>query len=114
TRYVNSAGNIQGVYKTINGGDTWTAVNSSQLTDVGFHWWFGGIRVDPSDENTIYNIDFEVQKSTNGGNSWGYAFSNAHVDQHALAFNPSVPGQILLGNDGGLYYSSNGGTSAVK
>lgn len=114
TRYADAAGNIQGVYKTTNGGDSWTAVNSGQLTNVGFHWWFGGIRVDPTDENTIYNVDFEVQKSTNGGNSWGYAFSNAHVDQHALAFNASVPGQVLLGNDGGLYYSSNGGTSAVK
>ena len=114
TRYVNAAGNIQGVYKTTDGGDSWTAVNSSQLTDVGFHWWFGGVRVDPTDENTIYNIDFEVQKSTNGGNSWSNSFSIAHVDQHALAFNESVPGQVLLGNDGGLYYSSNGGASATK
>jgi len=114
TRYVTAAGGIQGVYKTTDGGDTWTAVNSSQLTDVGFHWWFGGVRVDPTDENTIYNIDFEVQKSTNGGNSWSNSFSIAHVDQHALAFNESVPGQVLLGNDGGLYYSSNGGASATK
>lgn len=114
SRYVTAAGSIQGVYKTTDGGDTWTAVNSSQLTDVGFHWWFGGVRVDPTDENILYNIDFEVQKSTNGGNSWSKAFSNAHVDQHALAFNASVPGQVLLGNDGGLYYSSNGGATANK
>ena len=114
TRYVDAVGNIQGVYKTTNAGDSWTAVNSNQLTDVGFHWWFGGIRVDPTDENTIYNIDFEVQKSTNGGSSWTNSFSNVHVDQHALAFNASVPGQVLLGNDGGLYYSNNGGSSPVK
>jgi photosystem II stability/assembly factor-like uncharacterized protein len=114
TRYADASGNIQGVYKTINGGDSWTAVNSNQLTNVGFHWWFGGIYIDPTDENTIYNVDFEVQKSTNGGNSWGSSFSNVHVDQHALAFNASVPGEVLLGNDGGLYYSSNDGASSVK
>lgn len=114
TRYADAIGNIQGVYKTTNGGDTWTAVNSSQLTDVGFHWWFGGIFIDPTDENTIYNVDFEVQKSTNGGASWSDSFSNVHVDQHALAFNASVPGEVLLGNDGGLYYSTNGGSSSVK
>ncbi|CAM3310223.1 VPS10 domain-containing protein [Aequorivita lipolytica] len=114
TRYADATGNIQGVYKTINGGDSWTAVNSSQLTDVGFHWWFGGIFIDPTDENTIYNVDFEVQKSTNGGTSWGDSFANVHVDQHAMAFNASVPGEVLLGNDGGLYYSSNGGSSSVK
>lgn len=114
TRYADASGNIQGVYKTTNGGDSWTAVNSSQLTDVGFHWWFGGIFIDPTDENVLYNVDFEVQKSTNGGTSWSSVFTNAHVDQHAMAFNASMPNQVLLGNDGGLYYSNNGGSSAVK
>lgn len=113
-RYADASGNIQGVYKTTNGGDSWTAVNSSQLTDVGFHWWFGGIFIDPTDENVLYNVDFEVQKSTNGGTSWNSVFTNAHVDQHAIAFNASVAGEVLLGNDGGLYYSNNGGSSSVK
>lgn len=113
-RYADTNGNIQGVYKTVNGGDSWAAVNSSQLTDVGFHWWFGGIFIDPTNENVLYNVDFEVQKSTNGGTSWSNVFTNAHVDQHAMAFNASVPNEVLLGNDGGLYYSSNGGSSAVK
>ncbi|MDC7999647.1 T9SS type A sorting domain-containing protein [Aequorivita todarodis] len=113
-RYANANGNIQGVYKTTNGGDSWTAVNSSQLTDVGFHWWFGGIFIDPTDEDVLYNVDFEVQKSTNGGNSWSSVFTNAHVDQHAMAFNASASNEVLLGNDGGLYYSTNGGASATK
>ncbi len=113
-RYANANGNIHGVYKTTNGGDSWTAVNSSQLTDVGFHWWFGGIFIDPTDENVLYNVDFEVQKSTNGGTSWSNVFTNAHVDQHAMAFNVSASNEVLLGNDGGLYYSTNGGASATK
>ena len=113
-RYADASGNIQGVYKTTNGGDSWTAVNSNQLTNVGFHWWFGGIFIDPTDENVLYNVDFEVQKSTNGGTSWNSVFNNAHVDQHTMAFNASVANEVLLGNDGGLYYSSNGGTSATK
>lgn len=113
-RYADREGNIQGVYKTVNGGSSWTRVNSSQLSDVGFHWWFGGIYVDPMDENILYNVDFQVHKSTNGGNSWNEVFTNAHVDQHAIAFQPNVPGKILLGNDGGLYYSNNAGSSSTK
>lgn len=113
-RYADASGNIQGVYKTLNGGDSWVAVNSSQLTDVGFHWWFGGIFIDPTDENVLYNVDFEVQKSTNGGDSWSSVFTSAHVDQHAMAFNPLAANEILLGNDGGLYYSTNGGSSTTK
>jgi photosystem II stability/assembly factor-like uncharacterized protein len=113
-RYADASGSIQGVYRTANGGDSWTAVNSSQLTNVGFHWWFRGIYVDPDDENTIYNVDFVVQKSIDGGNSWSTAFPGVHVDQHALAFNASVPGEVLLGNDGGFYKSTNDGASSTK
>jgi photosystem II stability/assembly factor-like uncharacterized protein len=114
SRYADANGGIQGVYKTVDGGNVWTEVNSASLSNVGFHWWFRGIVVDPSDENVIYNVDFNVQKSIDGGNTWGEAFINAHVDQHALAFNRLVPGAVLLGNDGGLYYSDDDGDSYVK
>ncbi|MBL4662772.1 MAG: T9SS type A sorting domain-containing protein [Flavobacteriaceae bacterium] len=113
-RYADANGSIQGVYRTVNGGDSWTEVNSSQLNNIGFHWWFRGIFVDPTDENTIYNVDFVVQKSTNGGASWSTAFPNVHVDQHALAFNASESGEVLLGNDGGFYKSVNNGASSIK
>ncbi|PKA83417.1 putative secreted protein (Por secretion system target) [Ulvibacter sp. MAR_2010_11] len=113
-RYADANGSIQGVYKTTNGGDSWTTVNSSQLTNIGFHWWFGGIFIDPTDENTLYNVDFIVEKSTDGGNNWATAFPDVHVDQHAMAFNTMVPGVVLLGNDGGLYKSTNNGASSVK
>lgn len=112
--YADAIGNVQGVYKTSNGGNSWIAVNSSQITNVGFHWWFEGVFVDPSDEDIIYYLGLNVQKSTNGGTSWFNSFPNVHVDQHALAFNPSVPGEVLLGNDGGFYKSSNDGASSVK
>ncbi|MEM7085562.1 MAG: T9SS type A sorting domain-containing protein [Bacteroidota bacterium] len=113
-RYADANGSIQGVYRTANGGDSWTEVNSSQLNNIGFHWWFRGIFVDPTDENIIYNVDFVVQKSTDGGNNWSIAFPNVHVDQHAMAFNASVSGEVLLGNDGGFYKSTNNGASSVK
>lgn len=113
-RYCDINGNIQGVYRTSNGGDSWTEVNSSQLTNIGFHWWFRGIFVDPSDENTIYNVDFVVEKSTDGGNNWFSSFPNVHVDQHALAFNESVNNEVLLGNDGGFYKSTTAGVNWSK
>ncbi len=113
-RYADANGSIHGVYRTADGGDNWVEVNSSQLTNVGFHWWFRGIFVDPSDENTIYNVDFIVEKSTDGGNNWSVAFPNVHVDQHAMAFNASTGGEVLLGNDGGFYKSSDDGASSVK
>ncbi|MEZ4778941.1 MAG: T9SS type A sorting domain-containing protein [Flavobacteriaceae bacterium] len=113
-RYADAAGSIQGVYRTADGGDTWVEMNSAPLNNIGFHWWFRGIVVDPTNENTIYNVDFEVQKSTDGGANWNNSFSGVHVDQHAMTFNAGVPGEVLLGNDGGFYKSSNNGNSWIK
>lgn len=113
-RYADAGGSIQGVYRSQDGGDTWQARNSSQLANVGFHWWFRGIFIDPNDEDILYNVDFTVDKSTDGGVSWFPAFNGVHVDQHALAFNNLVAGEVLLGNDGGLYYSGDDGASFTK
>ena len=112
--YATASGSIQGNYRSADGGDTWTQVNSNQLTNVGFHWWFRGLFVDPTDENTIFHVGFDVEKSTDGGMNWLPAFENVHVDQHALAFNTSTSGEVLLGNDGGLYISGDDGATFIK
>lgn len=113
--YTNQTGFLQGIYRTSNGGDTWTAVSSSAVAEgISYHWWFGGLFVDPSDENTLFYSGFNTFRSTNGGSSWSSVFNNAHVDQHPIAFNLQVPGEVLLGNDGGLYYSSNDGATYTK
>src|SRR5437867_8507640 len=44
---INSGGNLLGVYKTTDAGDSWTTVNTT-LTLSGFSYYFGNIRVDPS------------------------------------------------------------------
>ncbi len=112
--YATASGSMQGVYKTVDGGDTWTEVNSSDIGDTPYEWWFGGLFVDPTDENTLYYLGFTNYKSIDGGTSWSDTFPGVHVDQHALAFNVSASGEVLLGNDGGLYKSTNSGASSVK
>ena len=109
--YADRNGSIFDVFKTTNGGNSWTSLGGAGLTNVGFHWWFGGITIDPTDENTLYNIGFVMEKSTDGGTTWGPSFPGVHVDQHALAFHPTTPNLILLGNDGGFYTSSDAGAT---
>ena len=113
-RYVDATGNIEGVYRSSDSGDNWVQRNSNQLFNIGYHWWFRGIFVDPTDENIIYNAGFLIQKSVDGGSNWFNSFNGAHVDQHALAFNTLVNNEVLLGNDGGLYKSNDNGSSFVK
>ena len=112
--YATAAGSVQGFYKTTNGGDSWTTLNTSQIDNVGFHWWFGGLFINPTNENEVFHVGFNVDKTTDGGATWQSAFPGVHVDQHAMAFHPEDASNVLLGNDGGLYTSINGGTSSIK
>jgi len=111
--YTDKIGNVEGTFKTIDGGDTWIEVNSIN-NGTSYHWWFGGIFIDPIDENIIYNSGFVMDKSVDGGITWNSTFPNVHVDQHAMAFNTLVPGEVLIGNDGGLYVSNDNGNSSLK
>lgn len=112
--YADKTGYFEGVYKTSNGGDSWTQTNDGSLSDcfASFGWWFGRISVDPVDPNIAFVIGFDLYKTSNGGNSWSNVSSpEVHVDHHGLYIHPLNHNYIVNGNDGGLYTSTNGGNS---
>ena len=112
--YADAIGSVQGFYKSTDGGDSWSAINSAQITNVGFHWWFGGLFINPENEDEVYHVGFDMQKTTDGGATWQQTFPGVHVDQHAMAFHPDDASNVFLGNDGGLYISEDSGASSVK
>ncbi|MBM3437168.1 MAG: T9SS type A sorting domain-containing protein, partial [Bacteroidetes bacterium] len=112
--YADKTGYFEGVYKTINGGDSWVQTNDGSLADCysSYGWWFGRIKVDPTDPDIAYVIGFDLYKTSNGGNSWNNVSSwSVHVDQHELYIHPLNHNFLALGNDGGFYISQNGGNN---
>jgi photosystem II stability/assembly factor-like uncharacterized protein len=107
---------IAEVYKTTNGGDTWTQTNDGALSNLhsSFGWYFGQIRVDPGNPNRVFAFGVPLYRTENGGSTWSEVGSSMHVDHHAMAFDPTDYGHIYEGNDGGLYVSSNSGDSWTK
>lgn len=107
-----------GFFKTTNAGLNWTNANPGGQLQQGFSsfsWYFGNVRVHPTDPNTVYVLDYSIMKSTNSGTSWSDLTTfSIHVDNHALAFKPGSPNTIIEGNDGGIYNSTNGGLSFTK
>jgi hypothetical protein len=39
--------------------------------------------------------------------------SGVHADQHAMGWDPNVPGRVYLGNDGGIFHSDSNGASGA-
>ena len=110
--YADDPGNFLGVYKTTDGGDSWTRTSDGALSSItgGFGWYFGNVFVNPTNENNVYVFGVQIGKSTNGGASWTVQ-NTSHADNHAMAFDPTNQSILYIGHDGGLSKSTNGGTS---
>jgi photosystem II stability/assembly factor-like uncharacterized protein len=101
-----------GVFKTTNGGETWTSP-SAQLGNSDVF----ALAVDPSTPSTLYAStmslsDFpdSLNKSTDGGVTWTESLTGHDV--YALAFDPSAPATVYAGTgDEGVLRSTDGGVS---
>lgn len=70
--------------------------------------YYHEIYADPYRADWIWSINVSMELSKDGGKTWsaaGIEDTGVHVDHHALAFNPTDPKHMILGNDGGLYES---------
>ncbi|MGB8953049.1 MAG: hypothetical protein WCC06_10350 [Candidatus Aminicenantales bacterium] len=104
------------VYRSDDQGETWKKVNpSDQLFERfggTYGWVFGQIRVDPSNENTVYLMGLGLYKSTDGGKSWtGLNWENLHGDHHGLWIDPNDSNYLINVNDGGANVSYDEGKS---
>lgn len=110
--YVDSVYQFKGIWRTNNGGTSWTPTYVSNGTDPvssafsGFGWFFGQIRLHPTNPQRIYLMGILLWESTDGGQTWNIAqelgtANTPYDDKHEMIFTPS--GQVLLGTDGGIW-----------
>ena len=70
--------------------------------------YYHEIFADPYRPDTIWSVNVNLERSTDGGKSWhqtSIESTGVHVDHHVLEFDPADRNHLLLGNDGGLYES---------
>ena len=102
-----------GVLRSEDKGKTWTLVSNCNSRPM----YFSQLRVDPSNDKTIYVAGLPVAKSLDGGKTFatldeaGGHGEPGHVDQHAIWIDPKNPKHIMEGNDGGLNISWDQGKS---
>jgi photosystem II stability/assembly factor-like uncharacterized protein len=100
-------GQRSGLFRSDNKGGSWTIVSNCNARPM----YFSQVRVDPSNDNTVYVAGLPIYKSLDGGRTFasldeaGGNHSPGHVDQHALWIDPRNPKHLLIGNDGGFNVS---------
>ncbi len=100
-----------GLYKSDDGGFKWELVNSDKSEVTNRAFYFQDIRVDPKNENRLYNIKQTITVSEDGGRTFKTVipYSGIHPDHHAYWINPLDPNLIIDGNDGGIGISRDRG-----
>ncbi|HGY90889.1 MAG TPA: glycosyl hydrolase [Planctomycetes bacterium] len=100
------------VWRSDDAGEHWTRTHEKPLDGVvnTYGYYFGQIRVAPSDPETVITVGVPMIKSTDGGKTWSSIQGDGmHVDHHAIWIDPHDPRHILGGNDGGLDVTFDGG-----
>ena len=115
-----------GVFRSEDGGEHWARMNDVDPRP----FYFSQIRVDPANDQRVYVLGMALLVSDDGGKTFREdLFEKVHPDCHALVIQPGTapaprppkPGEegqkpkppvsarLLLGTDGGVYQSYQGG-----
>ncbi len=112
-------GTLLGVYKSTDAGASWAklSIPFNYFNTQG--WYDNVLGVHPTNPDIVFAGGVHMLHSTDGGSSWqrvrteGYG-GKLHVDQHAIIFNPLDPETVYVGNDGGFFLVTEGGTTVEK
>ena len=99
-----------------DGGITWDKRDKSNWM-VWRPFYFANLIVDPKNPDRVFKTDGALIVSEDAGKSFavvGDFFQGVHGDSHDVWIDPSNTQTVFLGDDGGMWYSYNGGSKWWK
>lgn len=94
-----------GLYRTQDGGATWEHMNPTNVRP----FYYNQVRVHPTKPNRVWFTSTPLLVSDDGGRTAREAAVGVHIDTHALWIDPGDPEHMVIGNDGGVYITWDGG-----
>lgn len=101
-----AANKESGFFRSADCGETFVRQGNYRVVDPQY---YGEIFPDPHKFDRVYAMDVRMHVTDDGGKSFERMPWRVHVDQHALAFDTTNADYLLVGNDGGLYETFDGG-----
>jgi photosystem II stability/assembly factor-like uncharacterized protein len=97
------------VQKSTDAGATWTTASPTGVTLYGYYDTV--LAVSPVDDNDVYVAGFDMRRTTDGGSTWSAVPMAGHVDNHCITFFPGSGSSLLVGDDGGIFKSTDSGST---
>ncbi len=95
-----------GFYRTTNRGASWQKMSNHTAQGQ----YYNEIFCDPKDSDKVYSVETISHVTVDGGKTWTALSNNKrHVDDHAMWIDPGDTGHFLIGGDGGIYETFDGG-----
>ncbi len=92
------------LFKSDDYGNSWKMVNDEK--NINFRpFYYSDIRVDPTNENTLYSLSGGLFKSTDGGTNFDRIARDVHGDHQSFWIDPSNSDFLISGSDGGFQLS---------
>jgi hypothetical protein len=109
--YSDNPGNMTGLYRSTDDGATWAARNTTLNIPGGQGWYNLSLAADPDNVDRVIAGGVDFFLSTDGGVNFSGIGPNVHVDHHAITYEPGSTSRLWAGTDGGVWRSSNDGSS---
>ena len=107
---IEASQNKGGFFRSTDMGETWTKMSDYNTSGQ----YFGEIYTSPFDVNTVYALETRSKYTKDGGKTWHLIGNNKrHVDDHAFWIDPKDEKHFMIGGDGGLYETFDGGKHYV-
>ena len=97
-----------GLFQSTDGGTNWTLINPShQLRQRA--WYYSTLTVNPQNANDVWFPQVPLLHSIDAGRTLQVIKDAPHGDNHDVWIDPENPHRMIVGNDGGVILSTNGG-----
>jgi len=107
---IEAAGESGGFFRSADRGESWKKMSSHHASGQ----YYNEIFCDPIDVDKVYSVETISHVTLDGGKTWSRIGNNSrHVDDHALWIDPKDTRHFLIGGDGGVYESFDGGKNYV-
>ena len=99
-----------GLFRSDDGGENWERASAARVLRQRA-WYYSGMTVDPNDADVVWFPQVNLVKTADGGKTLVSIKGLHHGDNHDLWIDPTDTRRIMVGNDGGVDLSFDGGKS---